>query len=51
MGFASAVFLPLLVQVGCARNRKNVGVVQLQRGVLFLQLFDVTVFTIALGMI
>ena len=32
---ASAVFSPSLVQVGGARNGKNVGVVQLQRGVLF----------------
>ena len=34
-GVASAVFSPSPVQVGGARNRKNVGVAQLQRGVLF----------------
>ena len=39
------------MQVGGARNGGNVGVVQLQRGVLFVQLFDVAVFTITLGVI
>ena len=34
-GVASAVFSSSSVQVGGARNGENVGVVQLQRGVLF----------------